>query len=37
MKRIAEHHAARVDLGEGIGGRGLGVTVAFGPQAAVSR
>ncbi|MCL4762753.1 MAG: sensor histidine kinase, partial [Burkholderiales bacterium] len=29
VKRIAERHGASVTLAEGIGGRGLGVTVTF--------
>jgi len=29
VKRIAERHGARIDLAEGIGGAGLGVTVRF--------
>jgi signal transduction histidine kinase len=33
VKRIAERHGAQVTLGEGIAGRGLGVTVAFSPTA----
>ncbi len=37
VKRIAERHAARVDLGGGLDGRGLGVTVAFGRAEDVSR
>ncbi|HEX4885925.1 MAG TPA: ATP-binding protein [Casimicrobiaceae bacterium] len=37
VKRIAERHGARVTLGDGIGGRGCGVTVDFAPAGGLSR